>query len=158
MKRFKLIPVGAALALSVMVSASAFAVTVSPAGSISLTGATTLTKSGNAVGCTANLVGSITNTGAIQITSASFSGHALCAGVTAKSLPWTGQVLSKTALSLDNVAVNTPLGECAPTAINGSIAQTASPKQTIIGLSDQALSGGCSVTGSLTTTPSLTVE
>ncbi|HEX7682540.1 MAG TPA: hypothetical protein VF446_03225 [Trinickia sp.] len=158
MKSFKLIPVGAALALYIAASASAFAVTVSPAGSISLTGSTTLTKSGIAVGCSANMVGSVTSAGAISITSASFSGNALCAGVTATGLPWTGQVLSTTSLSLSGVAVHTLLGACEPSTISAAVTENPNPQQTIIGLSNQALSGGCSVSGSLTTTPYLSIQ
>lgn len=158
MKSFKLIPVGAALALYIAASASAFAVTVSPAGSISLTGSTTLTKSGIAVGCSANMVGSVTSAGAISITSASFSGNALCAGVTATGLPWTGQVLSTTSLSLSGVAVHTLLGACEPSTISAAVTENPNPHQTIIGLSNQALSGGCSVSGSLTTTPYLSIQ
>lgn len=159
MKSFKLIPVGATLALSIAACASAFAVTVSPAGPINLSGATTLTHSGNTVGCTANLVGQITSTGAIQITAASFRGAALCSGITARNLPWTGQVLSTTNLSLNNVAVGTPLGACGPSSVSASITETPPPQPTtIIGLSNQPLSGGCSVSGSLTTTPYLSVQ
>ncbi len=158
MKSLKLIPVGAALALYIAASASAFAVTVSPAGPISLTGSTTLTKSGIAVGCSATMAGSVSSSGAISITSASFSGNALCTGVTAAGLPWTGQVLSTTSLSLNGVAVNTLLGACGPSALSATITENPNPQQTIIGLSNQVLSGGCSVSGSLTTTPYLSVQ
>ncbi|RDV00544.1 hypothetical protein [Trinickia dinghuensis] len=156
MKRFKLIPVGAALAL--FVSVPAFAVTVSPAGPISLEGATTLVKSLIPLGCTANLVGSITSTGAVSITSAKFTGQALCSAVTAANLPWSGQVNSTTSLTLTGVAVNTPLGNCGPSALNASVAQNTTQRETTIGLVDQVLSGGCTVSGSLTTTPFLTVN
>jgi len=158
MKRFKLIPVGAASALFVAASVPAFAVTVSPAGAISLEGATTLVKSGVPLGCTANLVGTITSAGAIEITSAKFTGPALCSAVTAAALPWTGQVTSTAALALDGVAVNTPLGSCGPSALNASITENAPVRETAIGLIGQVLSGGCTVSGSLTTTPFLTVR
>lgn len=156
MKRFKLIPVGAALALCIAAS-PAFAVTVSPAGPISLTGNTTLTK-GIALGCTATMSGTVDASGAISITSAKSAGNSLCAGVTATSLPWKGQVLSTTSLSLSGLAVNTPLGACGPSTIDASITENTAQKETLIGLSNQVLSGGCTVSGSLTTTPYLTVH
>jgi len=158
MKSFKLIPVGAALALFVAASASAYAVTVSPAGPISLTGATTLTKSGIAISCTATMAGSVTAAGGISITSAKFTGNSLCSLVSPTSLPWSGQVLSTTSLSLSGVAVNTALGNCGPSTVGASITENPTQKETIIGLSNQSLSGGCTVSGSLTTTPYLTVK
>lgn len=161
MKSFKLIPVGAALALFVAAStsASAFAVTVSPAGPISLSGSTTLTKSGNTTGCQATMAGAVSHTGEISITSAKFTGNPLCADITAAGMPWTGHVLSATGLSLDNVAVHTPLGACGPTMVSADIAGSTKPQDdTTISLSSQSLSGGCTVSGSLTTTPPLKVE
>jgi hypothetical protein len=157
MKSFKLIPVGAALALFVAAS-SAYAVTVSPAGAISLEGATTLIKSSIPLGCTTNMVGNITSTGAITITSAKFSGQALCSAITAAGLPWTGQVNTTKSLSLNGVAVDTPLGHCGPSAIKAGITENAAQRETTIGFANQVLSGSCSVTGTLATTPVLTVH
>lgn len=161
----KLIPVaGSALALLVAAAAAApaYAVTVSPAGAISLTGATTLGKSGISVSCTANLVGTITSSGEITITSAKFTGNSLCSVVTANKLPWTGAVLSTTALSLNNVSVdvNVPLlgGICGPSPVAASITENTTLKETLIGLHSQVLSGGCTVSGTLQTTPFLTVH
>lgn len=158
MKSFKLIPVGAAMALFLAASASAYAVTISPAGPISLTGSTTLTKGIVSVSCTANFVGSVGSSGAISITSASFGGGSLCTGISATHLPWTGDVGTTTSLSLNNVAVNTLLGACGPSTIAASITENPTLKETTIGLNNQALSGGCTVTGTLTTTPYLTIH
>lgn len=162
MKSFKLIPVGAALALFVAASAPAFAVTVSPAGPISLTGSTTLGKSSLSLGCAATMAGNITGSGEISITSAKFTGNSLCSLVVPTNLPWTGQVANATSLSLNNVAVNVKVigigGECGPTAVTASITENTAQKETIIGFAHQALSGGCTVSGSLTTTPFLTVH
>ena len=158
MKSFKLIPVGAALVVFVAAS-SAYAVTVSPAGPISLEGATTLIKSGMPLGCTTNMVGHISSTGEITITSAKFSGQTWCSAITAAGLPWTGQVNSTKSLSLNGVSVGTPLGNCGPSAIKAGITQNATPPtETTIGFANQVLSGSCSVTGTLATTPVLTVH
>lgn len=158
MKRFKLIPVGAALALFAAASAPAFAVTVIPAGPISLEGATTLVKSNTPLGCTTTLVGTITGAGDITITSAKFAGQALCSAVTADKLPWKGQLTSTTGLSLDGVAVNTPLGGCGPSSIKASVKENVTARETTIDLVDAPLSGSCKVSGSLTTTPFLRVR
>lgn len=158
MKSCKLIPVGAALALFVAVSAPAFAVTVSPAGPIGLEGALTLVKSNMPLGCTTTRVGTITSAGEVNITSAKFTGQALCSGVTATGLPWKGQVTSTSGLTLDGVTVNTPLGGCGPSLIHASVTQNATQRETTIGLVDEPLSGGCKVSGSLPTTPFLTVH
>lgn len=158
MKSFKLIPVGAALALFVAASAPVFAVTVSPAGPISLEGATTLVKSNMPLACTTTLVGNITAAGEIAITSAKFSGQALCAAVTAETLPWRGQLTSTTGLSLNGVTVHTPLGRCGPTLIKASVKENPTARETTIDLLDAPLSGGCKVSGSLAATPFLTIR
>ncbi|RKP46365.1 hypothetical protein D7S89_17140 [Trinickia fusca] len=151
-----------ALLVAAAAAAPAYAVTVAPAGAISLTGSTTLGKSGITIGCTANLVGTITSTGEITITSAKFSGNSLCSAVTGTGLPWTGAVLTTTGLQLHNVAVdvNVPLlgGACGPTPVAGTITENTTAKETLIGLHNQLLSGGCSVSGTLQTTPYLTVH
>ncbi|WP_206957941.1 hypothetical protein [Trinickia acidisoli] len=158
MKSFKLIPIGAALTLCVAASAPAFAVTVAPAGPITLSGSTTLTNPVTSLGCTATMTGTIGGSGEISITSASFSGNSLCSHVTPASLPWSGQVLSTTSLSLSGVGVNTPLGNCGPSTIGASMTENPADKETVIGFAQQILSGGCKVSGSLTTTPYLTVQ
>lgn len=158
MKSFKFIPVGAAMALFLAASASAYAVTVAPAGPISLTGSTTLKKGLVSVSCTATMAGSISGSGAISITSASFAGNSLCTGITATQLPWTGNVGTPTSLSLNNVAVNTLLGACGPSTVAASITENPTQKETTIGLTNQSLSGGCEVSGTLTTTPYLTIQ
>jgi hypothetical protein len=162
MKGFALIPVGAALAFLVMAAAPASAVTVSPAGPIGLTGSTTLTKSGNSIGCTAKMAGTISSDGAVSITSASFSGPAMCSLVSPTDLPWRGAATNAAGLVLDNVAVNVAVpglgGQCGPTTINASILENAAQKETAINISKQPLTGGCEVSGTLTTTPYLMVN
>lgn len=158
MKSFKLIPVGAALAWFVASAAPAFAVTVSPAGPFSLTGSTTLMKNGLPVACTAAMAGTITSSGAVEITSGRFSGNSLCSLVTPTGFPWKGQVNSTTGLTLNGVAVDTTLGNCGPSTINTSIIENTQQRETLIGMSSQVLSGNCSVSGSLSTTPFLTVQ
>jgi hypothetical protein len=162
MKGFRLVPVGAALAFFVAAAAPAFAVTVSPAGPISLNGSTTLTKSGHSIGCKATMAGNVDSAGAISITAASFSGAPMCSLITPAHLPWTGQVTNTAGLTLDKVAVDVAVpmlgGQCGPTTVNASIVQSTPQKETAINISQQQLTGGCEVSGTLTTTPFLTVK
>jgi len=168
MKTFKLVSVGSALAVLAAAAAPAFAVTVTPPGSggaaIPLTahGPTTLTKSGVSISCTATLTGTIDGAGDVKITSASFTGNSLCSSVVAAKTPWTGTVLSPTQLALHGVAVNVNVpilgGACGPTDVSAGISVNATQKETLISLSKQALSGGCDVSGTLTTTPFLQVK
>ena len=158
MKGFTVISVGAALAFFVSAAAPTFAVTVSQGGPITLNGATTLTKSGNSIGCTATLTGTIKAEGALSIT---FSGAALCSLITPTHLPWSGELTSTTGLTLNNVAVDVAVpvlgGQCGPTTINASVAEN-TQKETAISISKQPLTGGCEVSGTLTTTPVLMVK
>lgn len=161
MKGFTVISVGAALAFFVSAATPAFAVTVSQGGPITLNGATTLTKSGNSIGCTATLTGTIKAEGALSITSARFSGAALCSLITPTHLPWSGELTSTAGLTLNNVAVDVAVpvlgGQCGPTTINASVAEN-TQKETAISISKQPLTGGCEVSGTLTTTPVLMVK
>jgi hypothetical protein len=161
MKGFRLIPVGAALAFFVSAASPAFAVAVSQSGPITLNGATTLTKSGNSVGCTTTLTGTITGDGALSITSARFSGPAMCSLITPTHLPWSGALTNAAGLTLNNVAVNVAVpvlgGQCGPTTVNASVAEN-TQKETAISISKQQLTGGCEVSGTLTTTPVLLID
>ena len=158
MNRLKLLPVRAALALLVATSASANAASVSPIGPITLTGSTTLTKSGIAVSCATTMVGNIWSPGGIKISSFKFTGNSLCSLITPAALPWWGQVLSPTKLLFGGVAVDTTSGNCGPSIVIASLTENSTLQESIVGLTDQALSGGCTVSGTLTMTPYITVH
>jgi hypothetical protein len=170
-KTFKHLSAGSALALLLAATSSAFALSVTPPGPgkgllpFSAKGATTLSASGITIGCTAVLTGTIDGSGAVTITSASFSGNGECALVvpTATSdTPWTGNVTSPNQLALNNVGVNVEVpifgGKCGPTAIDADLRVKEPTKETILSFRKQMLSGGCEVSGSLTTTPFLNIR
>ena len=167
MQGFALLSRTAALALS-LAAASACAVTITPPGPggaampFSAVGPAKVGKLGVDLDCKAVFSGTVDGYGNVAITSASFSGGVLCkvikptASVTA---PWTGHLDTATQLTLDNVAVNvkSPIagGLCGPTKIVGSVADNGS--ETVIGLDAAQLSGGCSISATLSTTPYMRV-
>jgi hypothetical protein len=48
-------------------------------------------------------------------------------------------------------------GQCGPTTVNASVSEN-SQKETAISISKQQLTGGCEVSGTLTTTPILMIN
>lgn len=154
-----------ATACVALLSASvAQAVIISPPGSggapmpFTASGPATVSKAGIPIGCTVVFTGTIDGAGKLLITSASFSGSALCKVIKANASvtsPWSGQVDSPIQLTLDNVSVNVSApfvgGQCGPSKVTAQIRE--SDGETIIGLNSITLSGGCSMTGALTTSP-----
>jgi hypothetical protein len=170
-KTFKQLSAGSALALLLATAVPAFAVTVTPPGPggaaipFSAKGATSLSASGISLGCTAVLTGTIDGSGAVTITSASFSGNSQCALVVPSATPatpWTANVTSTNQLVLHNVAVDVQVpifgGKCGPTALNAGLTSNTNTSESLISLNKQVLSGGCEVSGSLTTTPFLNFQ
>ncbi|WP_156441056.1 activator protein [Burkholderia sp. ABCPW 14] len=147
---------------------SAHAAVVTPPGPagapipFTASGPATVSKAGIPIGCTIVFAGTIDGAGKVSVTSAAFSGSALCkvvkANATATS-PWTGQVDNPMQLTIDNVLVNVAApfvgGQCGPSRVTAQIRET--DGETTIGLSNVALSGGCAISGALTTTPYLHV-
>ncbi|MDR3507318.1 MAG: hypothetical protein P4L64_05395 [Caulobacteraceae bacterium] len=117
------------------------------------TGATSLTKSGITIGCTANLQGDIDSSGVGHITDAYFtSGSSLCFTTTAIDLPWTATAnfvgISGGIVNIYPFAVSTVLGSC-----GGSLLTVNINTSGVISFSDKPLLGGCTVSGSIQTTP-----
>ena len=139
------------------VPAIASAVTVSPGGSITASGQTTLTVDGQSVSCTTTLTGNATTNGAVTINSASFSGSdPRCAAIQGDSLPWSGNFDSDAmGITLNAVEVTIPLLgiQCGPAPINPGYTNAPST----VGFDNTAL-GACTVDGSLSVTPDQTVS
>lgn len=166
MNKLKMISIRSALAVFLCGAASAFAVSITPPGPggapipFSAVGATSVSKIGVVVGCNTVFNGTVGGNGSVLITGAAFTGNALChlikANVSATS-PWTGHVDTPTQLVLDNVSVTVNAsGQCGPSKMVGTISDNG--RETVIGLHNAELSGGCSISGSLTTTPYLHVK
>lgn len=171
MKTMQLICAGSTLAWLLAVSVPANAVTVTPPGPggqtvpFTASGPTVLGKAGMLVACETVLTGTISAIGDVTITDASMRGNSLCNAVTAiiptQTRHWDGNIENSKSFALDNVAVkvNIPIfgGTCGPTNIKAGISGNPATKELLISFSNQLLSGGCSISGSLTTTPYLTV-
>ena len=116
-------------------------------------GSMTLKKGGVTLNCTANFTGGTDAAGAGKVTGASFSGGSICNGLTATGLPWAIVPSSTTQVSVQNVAVNTLLGACGPSSLPAAFNNTNGS----LTFNNAALTGGCSVSGTLTTAPRITV-
>jgi hypothetical protein len=171
MKTMQLISAGSALVCLFALSLPVRAVTVTPPGpggkSIAFTasGPTVLGKAGLSVACETVLTGEISANGDVKITGASMRGNSFCstiAAVFSSQTPyWTGDIENSQSLALDNVAVHVNIpglgGTCGPTNIKAGISGNPKANEMIISFPHQLLTGGCSISGSLTTTPYLTV-
>ena len=171
MKTMQRISAGSALAWLLALSAPAQAVTVTPPGpggqpiAFTASGPAVLAKGGLSVSCETVLTGKISADGAVSITGASMRGVSLCSAISAvfpaQTHDWTGNIENTQSLALDNVSVkvNIPVvgGICGPTNIKAALSNHPETKEMVITFSNQLLSGGCSISGSLTTTPYLNV-
>jgi hypothetical protein len=172
MKTMQLICAGSALAWLLASSVSAHAgVTVTPPApngqplAFTASGPTLLGKGALSVGCETVLTGTISSTGDLKITGASMRGAGVCNAISAEfpaeTSVWSGNIENAKSLALDNVSVNVniPLvgGKCGPTNIKAALSNDPAKKEMVITFSNQLLSGGCSISGSLTTTPYLNV-
>lgn len=115
------------------------------------TGQTSATKNGVTLTCNAVFHGSVNANGIGHVTSGSFSGALGCSSVTLSNLPWKAKAVSATEADIYNVTFQSPIGNCGPgtlptTVNNGTITFT-----------NQALPGGCTVSGNITTTPAISI-
>lgn len=148
-----------AAAASIAVAGAASAATVSPAGvSFTASGPTNLVYAPPGItpvslACNATFNGTTDSTGAFaSVTSASFSGGPLgiCATVAATNLPWKITASSTTAVVVQGVAVNTPIGNCSPTDLNASWANGPAPTgPSTMTFTNQHLNDYCTVSGRL---------
>jgi len=121
--------------------------------SFTASGATTLSNALATVNCTANFASATDAAGAGSVTGATFTGGGLCGGLTATGFPWAVTPTSLTAVTIQNVTVQTTLGTCGPS----SIAATYNNTDGSLTFTNAALAGGCTATGTLTTSPKITI-
>ena len=114
-------------------------------------GKTSATKNGITLPCTATFKGHTTATGVGYITSGSFTGQVGCTSVGLGGLPWKGLAKSATKVIIYNVSFTSPIGNCGP----GNIATKLSSG--VIKFTNVPLAGGCTVSGSIKTTPTLSI-
>jgi hypothetical protein len=118
------------------------------------TGPTTLSQNGQTINCTSKFTGKTNATGSSgNITGLSITGSDIrCGLVSGTNFPWKGKPTGATTGKVMNAEVTSPLGTCGP--------GTVSP----IGLSGGVITfnnilnpGSCKVTGTVTTSPTLSV-
>ncbi len=115
------------------------------------TGTTSATKNGVTLSCTANFTGKVGATGVGKITGGTFSGALGCSSVTLQNLPWTSKAVSATNVKISNVTFASPIGNCGPGALKVTL------KGGVVSFTNLALPGGCTVSGSITTSPTLSI-
>lgn len=136
--------------LAAQTPAQAFSLNPKGAG-FSASGPTTLTQGGVTISCTTTVGGSINAAGVGSIAGAAFAGGGFCPLITAANLPWIVTATGLTTATVSGVEVITPLGVCGPSPISGTLIGGVF---TFVG---QALAGGCVVSGTLATTPIVTI-
>jgi hypothetical protein len=122
--------------------------------SFTATGSLQLTALGATVTCRTALTGATTANGLASITGARFSGtSSVCALVKAAALPWPMTARSLVRATIGGVTISGgAAGTCGPSRI--AIAVTEAGK---LKFHDVTLSGPCSATGSLQTSPVITI-
>ena len=115
------------------------------------TGKTSATKNGVTLPCTANFTGHVDKKGRGYVDSGTFSGQVGCSTVGLANLPWKGAVKSATKMVIENVQFTSPIGDCGPGNLKVKLSDG------VISFKNQPLPGGCTVTGKITTTPTLSI-
>jgi hypothetical protein len=114
-------------------------------------GSTSATKNGITLKCTANFTGNVDGSGVGYVTGGTFSGALGCSAVTLQNTPWTSTAVSATKVNIANVTFSSPIGNCGP----GTVPTTL--KLGVIRFKSVSLAGGCVVSGTVTTSPKLSI-
>jgi hypothetical protein len=138
--------------------APAGAYTLGPAGKFTADGTTSATKGALTLPCNAHLTGIVNRRGVGYVTGATFTdnGAVGCAAVSLSGLWWKAVARTSRRIRVLNAGFNGPGGlTCGPGALplilkDGVITFTAVPLQ--------STGGDCTVTGNLTTSPTLTIR
>jgi hypothetical protein len=114
-------------------------------------GSTSATKSGVTLACTANFNGSIDGNGVGSVTSGSFTGELGCSSVALSNLPWKATAKKATKGSILNVTFTSPIGNCGPSTLPVKL------KNGVISFTNVAVAGGCTISGKIKTTPTVSI-
>ncbi|WP_394827377.1 hypothetical protein [Pendulispora albinea] len=117
------------------------------------TGSTTLKQGSMTLPCTAHFSGATDAAGGGAVTGANFSGGSICSSLGARGFPWTITADSLTQVTIRNVTVASLAGTCGPSTVTATYDSAAGT----LTFNDAQLSGGCSVSGTLTTSPPITI-
>jgi hypothetical protein len=114
-------------------------------------GTTSATKDGITLKCTAKFTGNVDGTGVGHITGGTFSGALGCSAVTLSNLPWTSPAVGKATVDIQNATFDSPIGDCGP----GTVPVTL--KKGVISFTNVQLAGSCTISGKITTTPTVSI-
>ena len=114
-------------------------------------GTTSATKSGITLKCSASFTGDTDSSGIGYITGGSFSGEIGCSSVTLGNLPWKSVAVGRYVVHIENVTFNSPIGDCGPSTIAVKL------RNGVISFSNVQVSGGCTISGRITTSPKLSI-
>ena len=122
--------------------------------STSFTGAgkTSATVNGITLKCSASLTGHTDSKGIGYIDSGSFTGQPGCTAVTFQNTPWTSTAVSGSTVHIANVTFSTPIGNCGPSTLTVRLGRAGT-----FTWKNQVLSGGCNISGTITTSPAITI-
>ncbi len=112
-----------------------------------------LTAAGDTISCKTKLGGKTGAKGMASITSASFTGSSpLCSLITPTDFPWKTTAKSATTATIMNVAVTGGGSGCGPSKVTITVNSGGD-----FTFNNATLSGGCSINGSLQTSPVITI-
>jgi hypothetical protein len=114
-------------------------------------GSTSATKNGVTLKCKAKFKGHVDANGIGFVDSGSFTGQVGCTSVGLANLPWQSTAKSATKVAIANVAFTSPIGNCGPGTVNTKLVDG------VISFKNVALAGGCTVSGKITTNPTLSI-
>ena len=114
-------------------------------------GNTSATKNGITLKCTAAFKGKVDGTGTGYVESGSFTGELGCSSVTLKNLPWKSVAVGKTAVHIEDVTFDSPIGNCGPSTIAAKLSSG------IISFTNVQLAGSCTASGRISTSPKLSI-
>jgi hypothetical protein len=115
------------------------------------TGTTSATKNGVTLNCNATFQGNVDGQGIGHITSGSFTGDLGCTSVGLSGLPWKAAAVSKTRATIYKVKFTSPIGNCGPSNLKTTL------KSGVITFTNAPLAGGCTVSGDITTSPTVKI-
>ena len=115
------------------------------------TGTTSATKNGITLKCKAKFQGHVDSNGVGWVDSGSFTGQLGCTSVGLGNLPWKSLARTATKANIYNVAFTSPIGNCGPGTVPTKLVDG------IIKFANVPLSGGCTVSGKITTSPTLSI-
>jgi hypothetical protein len=115
------------------------------------TGNTSATKNGITLKCKAKFQGHVDANGIGYVDSGTFSGELGCTSVGLQNTPWKATATAATKATIANVTFTSPIGNCGPGNLATKLVSG------VISFANRPLSGGCTVSGKITTSPTVSI-